>query len=248
MRKCAFCDHEGKLSQEHIAAQWVRDLFPGPIRAFYGDKGKLSPEFKMNQVNFKAGVVCKPCNETWMSELEEKDAKLILSPLITGQFKGGLDQDAGGSIARYAFKTAVVLDHANRKNDPFFSQQLRNEFRETRFIPSFVRIWMCSFPSNRPKAHYRTVYHDSQTPLGYRFLTYVCTFALGNVAIQVAAIKQSGNAEFVSTVDLPKDLAVPIWPAIPRNLIWPHHRFLKGDSDFSLFATRWANIYVLGYG
>jgi hypothetical protein len=85
MPQCAFCDHTGKLSSEHIVSEWLSKLFPGPIRAKYGEGGIVIKEFTTNAMDYKAKVVCEQCNNTWMSDIEEQHAKPVLTPLVTGQ-------------------------------------------------------------------------------------------------------------------------------------------------------------------
>src|SRR6185437_1891087 len=84
MPECAFCDHTGKLTAEHITSQWLRDLFTGPGKAWFGTTEGETRQFDMGPLDFKAKVVCKECNSGWMSDIE-RAAKHLLSPMITGQ-------------------------------------------------------------------------------------------------------------------------------------------------------------------
>ena len=245
MKECAFCDHTGKLSNEHIVSQWLRKLFPGRVRAWYGESGTLK-EFKADSMNWKAGVVCKNCNETWMSDIENNHAKPVLTPLVTGQLGVPIGLKEAKSIALFAFKTAVVLDHANRERGPFFSRRLRYAFKKHHSIPSFVQMWMCPYAEHRDGGHVTTIYHEGKTHTGYSFLMYVCTCAFGNLAFQVLAVKQIGNLTFRSLAPFKSNLAVPFWPGIPKNYIWPHGVALKSREEFRAFAYRWQSVEVLG--
>jgi hypothetical protein len=245
MKECAFCDYTGKLSAEHIVSQWLGELFPGPVSAWYGEAGELKA-FKTNSMDWKARVICKKCNETWMSDIESKHAKPVLTPLVKGEMNIPINQKSARSIALFAFKTAVVLDHANRGTDPFFSRRLRYAFRKHQLIPQFVQMWMCPYVGHRAGGHVKTIYHQGESTTGYRFLMYVCTCAFGNFTFQVLAVKQLGNAGFRSMAPFREDLAVPFWPRIPLRFVWPHRVALKTMQEFNAFANRWQNVEIIG--
>jgi hypothetical protein len=40
-------------------------------------------------------------------------------------------------------------------------------------------------------------------------------------------------------------LAVPFWPRLQPNYIWPYGAALRNRNDFMAFAGRWENIEVL---
>jgi hypothetical protein len=245
MPECAFCDHIGKLSLEHVISGWLSELFPGPVDARV--KTADGPrEFTSNAIDYKARVVCKRCNETWMSDIESQHAKPVLTPLVTGQRNIPIDLNTAKSIALFAFKTAVVVDCSNRKRNPFFSRHLRHAFRKDGFIPSFVQMWFCPFIGHRADAHVKTVYHEGKTTLGSSFKLYACTCAFGYFTFQVLAVHQIGDLGFRSLAGFKENLAVPFWPALPRGYIWPHNVALKTVEEFDVFAARWERIQFFG--
>ena len=242
MGKCAFCDHEGKLSCEHIVSQWLGELFPGPITQQYvsADSPKT---FRSLAIDYKARVVCKKCNETWMSDIENDHAKPVLTPLVTGQTNIPITKESAASIALFAFKTAIVLDHANRtRPGPFFSLHIRHGFRKHRLIPPFVQMWMCGYADHRSITHIRTIYHKGKSDTGYALELYTCTCAFGYFTFQVLAVKQTGNFGIRSLAPFKVDLAVPFWPQIPNGFVWPHRLALITREHFDIFAKRWENV------
>jgi hypothetical protein len=119
MNECAFCDYKGKLSAEHIASQWMQELFPGRRTAWLkNDKMKERKQFETDTMDWKAKVVCENCNNTWMSDIETEHAQPALTPLITGEMDIPIDLSRAHSMALFAFKTTVVLDHARRLREP----------------------------------------------------------------------------------------------------------------------------------
>jgi hypothetical protein len=246
MPECAFCEHTGKLSAEHVISQWLVELFPGPVDAqIYGDKGRNSKTFSQKSIDYTAKVVCEQCNNGWMSDIESLHAKPSLTPLVTGKFDIPITPAIARSIAIFAFKTAVVIDCSNRRAGPFFSRHLRHAFRRSLFIPNFVAMWFCPYASHRWSVHVKSAYHDGKTTSGDPFHFYACTVALGNFCFQTLAVKQLGSSSFRAHTHLPEDVAVPFWPTttIPAGYVWPHNRALGSMRDFGAFAGRWGNAY-----
>src|SRR3954468_13090910 len=122
MPPCAFCPYSAKLSAEHIWSEWMRDLLPIKRFRFYRRDENRVPVTTWNKSNLDvtAKVVCKRCNEGWMSDLESSHAKVALQPLILGDQHITISEKRSRSLALFAFKTAVVIDHMGRDGNPFF--------------------------------------------------------------------------------------------------------------------------------
>jgi len=247
MKECAFCDHKGKLSAEHIASAWMMDLFPGRRNAWFisGD-AKERIDFETDSMDWKARVVCANCNNTWMSDIERQHAKPALTPLITGEMDIPVDLSRAHSIALFAFKTAVVLDHSQRTRAPFFSKRQRYAFRLHRMIPGNVNMWFCGIKDHRGGGQFKTAYLTGKPSTADESLMYACTCALGCFVFQVLAVKQVGNARFRPLGGF-EGLGEPFFPAIRRGYIWPLQFALDGVSQFELFADRWRNVVKIGY-
>lgn len=109
----------GNLSLEHITSAWMNELFLGENKHTRAHKGKKTQWTTTDGVNWKARVVCKECNNGWMSDLESKHAKPVLTPLITGEVLGiPITQQEARSIALWIFKTAVIIDEASHRKTP----------------------------------------------------------------------------------------------------------------------------------
>lgn len=245
MKECVFCDHKGKLTKEHITGKWMNELFPGNLAVKSTDRiTGMTREMKWKTLEFQARLVCKKCNETWMSNIESKHAKPVMTPLITGQTNVPIDLAEARSIALYSFKTAVILDHLSRERTPFFDRATRHEFRKSLGIPINVQMWLCGFAGHRGGGHFLTLYHQPKPASGESWLMYVCTFAIGNLAIQVVAIKNKPRPGYIDPTRGFESLAVPFWPGLPRDFIWPATQALRNPAEFSAFAGRWQNIRV----
>jgi hypothetical protein len=246
-RECAFCTHVGPLSNEHIFAKWVRDLLSGPADAFYiGGASNRNERFATGAIDWKAKVVCSSCNNTWMSEIEEVHAKPVLTPLVTGsEIDVPIAQAMARSIAIYAFKTAVVQDHAGRRLEPFFSARLRHAFKATHSIPGNVRIWICGIKQKLPNVQVLTAYYTGQISPTYPWTMYVSTFEIGHFVMQIVAVKQFGQIGFRPLAGY-ENIGIPVWPGIPADATWPGRYVLDGNSgQFLGFAKRWERVQPL---
>jgi len=247
MGECAFCPYVGKLSAEHIASDWRRELFPGRRTAWLqNDRIKERKYFETGSMDWTAKVVCNNCNNTWMSAIESGHAKPALTPLITGQFDIPIDRSRAHSIALFAFKTAVVLDHAQRLREPFFSKRLRYGFRLHHTIPGIVNMWFCGYKGHRGNGQFKTAYMKGAASSSDHCLMYACTCAIGCFVFQVLAVKQIGNARFRPLGGF-EDLAVQFFPGVRPNCIWPDPYALDGIAQFEAFADRWRNVVKIGY-
>ena len=245
MNECAFCDHKGTLSAEHIASAWMRELFPGRRTAWFkNDKMTERKRFETDTMDWKARVVCVNCNNTWMSNIEKDHAQPALTPLITGEFNIPIDRERAHSISLFAFKTAVIMDHQQRRIEgPFFSKRLRYAFRRHQIIPGNVSMWFCGIKNHRGGGQFKTAYSKGEFPPGHNFQMYTCTCAIGCFVFQVVAVKQIWNLQFRPSRF--EGLAVPFWPAVPSGYIWPSPYVLDGTEQFLAFTERWQIVNVV---
>src|SRR5579871_3463184 len=104
-RSCAFCPKEAKISGEHLWSDWICELFPD-IRVKFRKwaAGDIDVnEWVADSIEHRLKVVCKPCNEGWMSTLESKHAKPAMKPLILSDNQVVLDTETLVSIVVFAF-------------------------------------------------------------------------------------------------------------------------------------------------
>ena len=96
-------------------------LFPGGKRFMRKDeRGNITEQWFSDSLDWKAKVVCKQCNEGRMSDIENLHAKPAMADIILGKLDLAISQQRARSIAMFAFKSAVVLDHVSRGREPFF--------------------------------------------------------------------------------------------------------------------------------
>jgi hypothetical protein len=242
MKACAFCTNSGKMSAEHILAQWVRELFPGKRDTFYiGGASNRNERFKAKTIDWKASVVCEKCNTTWMSDIERVHGKPVLTPFIVGGIGIPITQEMASSIALYAFKTAVVANHADRKLQPFFPARVRHEFRVNPGIPGNVNIWICGIKHHRDDIRIKAVCYSGQLSPTNNWKMYVFTCGIGHLIMQVVAVNQPGQVRLLPLAGY-QDIGIPITLPISPGCVWPGRYVLDGNVGFDGFANRWARV------
>ena len=124
--KCIFCENYAN-SREDIFPNWINGAFEMPDGWSY-DKLILSigskqkpPQGKIATKQTAVRCVCKPCNNGWMSQLEN-EVKPILTPLMNGHcFK--LEPQDQLTLARWVCLKAVCYDANPRASSPPLSSE-----------------------------------------------------------------------------------------------------------------------------
>jgi len=241
MRSCAFCPETANLSAEHILGKWMNRLFSGKGRIKYVDGRGNKWEKVAKDFDWTAKVVCKTCNNTWMSEIEQKHAIPVLVPLIEAKEVVPVGTSQARSLAIFTFKTAVVIDSALKKSDgPFFSSRLRTAFRKSLSIPSHTNMWMAGFQKNRTKVAIHTAHYNGELTPTQPMSMFVFTCALGHLVLQFAHLKTIGQFQFEPQQGL--EMMVPFWPQVPDKLTWPFPVNLTTKEQFAALENCWQNI------
>jgi hypothetical protein len=248
MARCAFCLREGKLSGEHLWSDWICELFPDIEvkfrKRFVSDAN--ATEWEKSGMGHRVKVVCKHCNENWMSDLESKHAKPALKGMILGDAPVRLNREQLVSIAIFAFKSAVIGDHMQNAK-PFFLSLARQKFSRTLAIPSGCQVWIGCIGESDP--HHATCgmrysYTPPGIPNGYHIYTF--TWGVGRFVLQLTSTRwKTGRLRRRVIPHLTQnsywnDAAIPIWSKVqmPAFVQWPPPRHLVGNV-LNEFSDRW---------
>lgn len=215
-------------------------LLPGRKRLTMRGAGrKIIHSRVASSIDTQLKVVCKTCNEGWMSNIEGVHAKPAMADLMLGKKNVQMNQLRANSIAIFMFKTALILDALAKDTSPFFSREIRHEFRKSHCIPANVRMWLNSFaPAGYGEAN--VFYNGADLPSGKRLELYVCTFAVQHFVLQLVAMATDDpSLRGVSRSD--EFLAVPLWPSIPADFVWPTDPIATFD-DLNAFSDGWARL------
>jgi hypothetical protein len=119
---CLFCGGllaERGRSKEHVFGRWLLEHYAvasDTVRGRWVSGLDLRTTKDLREHTMEgllAGRVCTPCNNGWMSQLEQ-DVRPLLLHLSTGSGQlDALTADERRLLARWAIKTAAALNHAS---------------------------------------------------------------------------------------------------------------------------------------
>jgi hypothetical protein len=252
-RECIFCNIRRTLTREHIWPAWVRGLIPRePIppkgRADHKttfetapglgrfDQGKLARAGELGDQKLK--VVCKPCNNEWMSQLQEV-AKPILTPRITGDWSATLSRDEQKILASWATMFTMVLEFAHPKTISI-SQAARSHFRLTREhdpLPNSL-IFMGRSSGTRMKFIHQGIGTVKPVPGKVPLCdTLFAIFTVGDIIFQIMSSQASSFEAFAktSTEYARAGGLSQIWPILADDAPAPTH--IYGNEEFVRLAV-----------
>jgi hypothetical protein len=146
-RKCIFC--EGRpLSKEHVWADWFRNYIPRTQREHRVSTELLHPtEATQTVVIRRQGdthsrtvkCVCIPCNNEWMSQLQEQ-AKPLIEPMLLGK-PVRFHRKAQTVLSAWAAMTVMCAEYINEEMISI-SPGDRRWLRIHRTAPTNWRVWI----------------------------------------------------------------------------------------------------------
>ena len=247
--QCAFCPNTADITGEHIWSDWINRIVPTGRFRFTWDSHTETPRTYLTALlNSKLPVVCRTCNNGWMSNLEEKHAKPAMADLIVSDKTVLLGPERLKSIANFAFKSAVIADHARvpdpilEARPPFFTTQARYAFRRSLAIPGAVQMWLAAFEESR-YGIFRAIYYPSPADVEPGFEIFVLTFGAGFLLFQVVAARwlRAGLPNLrvgVTQGEGWDKVSVPFSPPTGCSVSWPPVGRLNLAQAFK-FAARW---------
>ncbi len=202
--------------------------------------GNIQRAWNGRDIDITAKVVCKPCNEGWMSNLENRHAKEAMTDLIIGDKDFTISHMQAQAVARFAFKTAIVVDHMKRDGDLFFPRSVRHQFKHSLKIPRNVQMWLCGYlPMG--SGNLLPFWYEKVFSTGEHLKMYVCTYSVGHFVFQAVCADVIGVPSF-SPHESFEYLSIPFWPTLPSDMQWPPADVLRTKQDFERFAGRWEKI------
>ena len=252
-RPCAFCEDTAVLSGEHIWSGWMGDIL-GPNRPgkyvvtdqFGGPDAEMHTG-TVGAMDMKIPVVCSACNNGWMSRLETEHAKPVLDPPL--RYRGVcFRRPEIESLAIFAFKTAVIADHASaRAGGPFFQPISRRRFKDSLIVPPAVHIWHAALVTPRErKGVFRSHYAQATDSRYKNCEIFVMTWGITPILVQVLAVRWMGGTPQVEplpnrfTDNVFDEVESKFWPEPPEHLTIPSKAFLDEDT-IGKFCYRWTS-------
>lgn len=256
---CIFCGG-GSLSREHIWPQWASDLLPDASASNLSRWSKpvtwSGPPLRENDRNRQGGikghrirVVCRSCNNGWMSQLEQQ-----VRPTLTTLIAGGeaeLCLDVQRALAEWFTLKMMVAEH-DHPPDASMTSEERSAFFTRRSIPSGLQLWLfvCGERAWR-SAYYRASFTLSRLPdVPNPLVKNVSCVTLGLGELLALGIYDGPG---VLALNHKEEAGRKIWPGIDASVQWPPSLRLNHEQALSLahtietFAAH-PDIYLFGAG
>ncbi len=259
-RVCIFCGPTtAKMTKEHLVPDWVSLLFH---RAPKGNQyrvehysasqaGAQKTIYPAPSLNRRARVVCKDCNEGWLSTLENNYAKPLLTPLILGFHGRTFSHDQLAVVNSWTMKSAFVFEHGTSEAETarFYSQAERSAFMATLAPPESAYIWLAEFRGG-PKSHrgfqmIHSLRYELDDPPGI-CKAQVVTITIGNFAFQVFAGRWPERFRPIAPRAWHRS-TVAVWPFHSCAVRWPPSQYLTPET-LELFAYRFSRGTPEGLG
>jgi hypothetical protein len=240
---CVFCEQKG-LTKEHIWPVWSSQYLKPTTNSYIEDltlRTGLSSTVNSKSVKEKPGttftkkirVVCRKCNNGWMSDLET-DTKPILSKLIATQ-NHVLEKQEIEQLIKWITLKVLVLEHSQRKDavTPFFE---RKAFKESFRMPSNFRIWIAKCGVSGWEGTFwrdaSTVSTNEELPAtGIDKNIHSITFGFGDLLVHVIHTS-------LKDLKIDLDVSVPdcIYSLYPYSspISWPPSKSLSSDEAHRL--------------
>ncbi len=257
MGKCIFCSRDAKLTGEHIWSAWIGRLLPSHISGFnfsYHDtQTGERREWSQPTMDQKTKLVCKPCNEGWMSKVED-GASRTLSGTVRDGSPVCLLPNGIVSLAAFSFKCAVLANHMAPNEEPFFSPFMRHRFRDNLEIPPGVQMWIGDFQgAARCSGRWNISYVRSSSGSTHDLEFYVFNFVANRLAAQVIAKKwaklhrRGRELPFVHFDPGWDEALTEFWPSSGNlPIVWPPPKHFVDDS-FQDLASRLSGTATLSF-
>lgn len=247
MPVCAFCAATANITGEHVWPAWLSKLLPKTRYRNERVDGEAKTIWTTTRIDQTANVVCKNCNETWMSDLENRAKSLLADVVVNGKQTPFGPEDLK-FLSAYAFKAAVIANYQtlNLVPEPISTRAQRERFRASLAIPPDIRIWISSFQgharySGRSNPRYAKSTNDPAPLNDLDIFTH--TYVIGHLVFQVLAYRFNTILNRGLRIELPKQADVwdqasqQIWPLEAGTITWPA-KYL-GPRTIELFVDRW---------
>jgi hypothetical protein len=272
---CIFCGPTTEqLTGEHIYSEWITEKLRkvGITFAIYetnsqqpraqtpGGHGLYTR--KIRGLHVKHPVVCAPCNNEWLSTVEQKYLSPFFFDLIQGKSDVRLNSDEQVILAFWLVRLAMVIEFRGKKSTStltFFTQSERESFRNDELlVPEQTWIWIGrhvgetrftewnAFVGTHPL--FRRANNDLADGI------YVVNGKIGRFAFQLCSwrflsLDRSPYAirRAVQEAARPwRKESVQLWPHCDDDSVWHAPRNLR-DSRLEKFFDRFGGRTLLGF-
>jgi len=153
---CVFCRSplSGCRSREHVFPVWLLDelgIADSPVApTHFRPDGQVASSRLHLVKNLREGRVCVSCNSGWMSALETACKPLLLRLFSSNKSITALNSDERLLLARWATKTAFVLNSSSNFNCQVPAGHLFSLRRRARSLPGGTAVLAQQHSSTEP--------------------------------------------------------------------------------------------------
>jgi hypothetical protein len=253
--RCIFCDRLG-VTKEHMWADWLRNFIPRELAGHATSFEKIHLRRSEKEFHRRTGdphsrrikCVCRPCNNEWMSELQEK-AKPYLIPMLSGH-EIKLRRNGQTAVASWVTMMVMVAEHLNAESVAIGPSE-RRRFKDNHMPPSHWRIWIgrheaASHPlfthnilSFATEEEIKRLGIEGAIPAN----TQTSTILLGKhllIHVMSSPVARSIIRRWRLPIALAPSLT-QIWPVVSGQVIWPPRDGILLDSAIDLLAQEFAS-------
>ena len=251
--RCIFC-RGSTLTREHVIPDWIQEIIPKkPQQAHLFttvSKAPLAPRTRLKTSRLRQGhpisrkvrVVCKDCNNGWLSTLEN-ELKPLIKTLVLGE---AITLTPWGQrrLATWAAKTSMTAEFIHPKSAAVTFEE-REYLRLSREPMKTFNVWTGHYRGSRYTAalHHHSVLLLSGTPTSAETLmppnTQATIIGLGGLFLQISSSSLAG-VKF----NLKNETASPstnklrrIWPPAVADLQWPPASSLSDRDIINILAA-----------
>jgi hypothetical protein len=243
---CIFCGHDRKRSREDVFPKWLHPLFPPLGEGEYlrrlvtlsSDEEHRRPASSTFDVIVRD--ICEPCNNGWMSQLENR-VKPILAPMLLDQPRG-LTADEQHLLATWATKTALTMQGANIGGKRFTPATEYRWFHDHVAPLPNAHVWLCRYggQGNWPLSVHQwgMTVQPPGAPVpqpGDPMNGYSVVFAIGPVVFWLWGHDLTGGPY---TEAHSGDAHVLIWPALGSDVHWPPRHTFEAEAELQALSHR----------
>lgn len=227
-KTCIFCGDPAN-SMEDVFPLWIIRMLRRsaaervPMRTY---RYRQPPRewMTLNSV-LKAKLVCRACNNGWMSRLEDQ-LKPIFTPMILGN-PVTVTPSQQERICTWLTKCALLFD-AMDDGEVFYDALDRHHFR--RKVEPFyngVNVWLGHYAGTNGRAFFDHRTLRAPVSSGNSVKMHVLTISLGKVVLQMGSVKMLDYKDMGKNFEMqpigPRfaEATVQIWPMNLGGISWP---------------------------
>jgi len=241
-RQCVFCTNNAN-SPEHVWSKWMAPHFKRTAHdareEFFQDfhpKTAGPPtrhEKHGHPTTMKLKVVCRVCNNGWMSGVESA-AKPFIEPMLTGK-RTRLNSEAQRAVTTWMAMKMMIVERASWTTAVFTRDQALS-FAMNRSPPDNLKVSLLhshdEFAGTRVSRGYAGLFKNREDSVGKDNMpnTQSVMFGIGQLLI-FAIHSQLSDLEMGK---LRKKFAKQIWPARRLLVTWPPSQTVNGEEAMGI--------------